>query len=76
MDYDTAEYFNTQAAALAAKNQVINAKACANGSFARKQWMTSACEALRGGAQFSERQTRRIAQPWDGRMSALSLNRA
>lgn len=71
MNQDTIDYFNAQAAAALAKHQAIAAKQVANGSFARKQWMLAAGEALRSGNQFSCRNTRQIAKPWDGRMSAL-----
>jgi hypothetical protein len=72
MNEDTIEYFNNQAAAAMARHQSILAKSIANGSFARKQWMTAAGEALRNGAQFCDRKSRQLAKPWDGRISVLN----
>lgn len=72
MNQDTIEFFNTQADAALARHLAATAKSVANGSFARKQWMTAASEALRSGARFSCRSTRQIVKPWDGRMSALA----
>lgn len=74
MDQDAIDFFNAQAAAKAVTHARIGAKAKASGSFARHQWMAAALEALRSGAKFSERATRRIAKPWDGRMTALSIS--
>lgn len=72
MNQDAADFFNAQADAALARHQAAAAKSVANGSYARKQWMTAASEALRSGARFSCRNTRQIAKPWDGRMSALA----
>ena len=70
MNADTIDFFNHQAAVALAKHQSITSKSKADGSFARKQWMTAASEALRNGASFSERASRKLAKPWDGRMTA------
>ena len=70
MNTDSIDYFNHQAATALAKHQSLTTRAVADGSFARKQWMAAASEALLAGASFSDRASRKMVKPWDGRMTA------
>ena len=73
MDQDTIDYFKRQADAAMARHRSAQERDRASGMSHKRQWMAAACEALRTGAVFSDRATRRIAKPWDGRMTAFSV---